>query len=58
MLRHELQKDPNNIEKLLKLAQRYGWVKMNVRAIQTYEKVLELDPDNLEALIKKFKRFL
>jgi tetratricopeptide (TPR) repeat protein len=55
-LSNELKKDPANIDKLLKLAQRYGWAKDEPKAIETYEKVLELDPNNLTA-IKALKDF-
>ncbi len=55
-LNNEIKKDPNNIDKLLKLAQRYGWAKDEQKAIQTYEKVLEIDPNNLTA-IKALKDF-
>ena len=50
VLNKELEKDPDNIEKLMELAQKYGWAKEGAKAIETYERVIELEPDNLEAL--------
>ena len=56
VLKKELAKDPNNVEKLMELAEKYDWAKDPQKTIETYERVIELDPDNLEAL-KKLMNF-
>lgn len=52
----DLRRDKNNVELLLKLAERYGWAEKQGAAIETYEKVLKIDPDNLKAM-KSLKDF-
>ena len=43
-----LKKKPKDIKKLMALAERYSWAEMPREAIAIYEKVIKLDPDNLD----------
>ena len=47
---------PNDVENLIQLAERYSWAEKPKKAISTYERVVFLEPNNIEAL-KKLKDF-
>ncbi len=48
-LNEQLAKDSNNTDLLMELAKVYGWAKDLDSAVRTYERVLEINPDHLEA---------
>ncbi|RLD43348.1 MAG: hypothetical protein DRI86_10150 [Bacteroidetes bacterium] len=49
----ELEKTPNNIDIRLKLANAYVQIVEHTKAVNEYIKILEIDPNNEEALIQK-----